>query len=368
MRKQPSPFSTAMAALYLVAVICCVLPAAVLSSPCTPGSFRVRLADCPIQELHPRDGDTLELSFIPITVEFPLLYASDDVNKTAVWQHEDGAEVLDVQAKLVQGGVVRFQTKTFKSPGIEAAIPCPTIYWPKGGNVKVHIKNDLDRPAIDNSYRLNIHTHGLHIGPEEDNSAVVIRPTESHLYDYHLPHNHGGGTHWYHPHINTLSELQVGGGTAGMMVVEDADDGTEVPKFVLAMPEQVLVIQFVWPQRIMSISRGEAVGIVSPHRRTYVRDDLYTLEATDDAGNNVTVPETAFYYLVNGFVQPTVSFVKNQWTRLRLLHTSNGHDVHLHIEGADCKMYVLAKGELVVCLYVCLIFIFYFYVFMCACM
>jgi hypothetical protein len=33
--------------------------------------------------------------------------------------------------------------------------------------------------------------------------------------------------------------MQVAGGCVGMMVVEDADDGSEVPNFVLAMPEQV---------------------------------------------------------------------------------------------------------------------------------
>jgi hypothetical protein len=121
--------------VYCFSVICASMPTATSASPCTPGKFRVRLSDCPIQALRPRDGDLLNLEFVPIVIEFPLLYTDGD--DTPVWQHDTAAQDLSIQANLVQKGVVSFQGKTFKTPDAEASIPSPTIYWPKGSNVKV---------------------------------------------------------------------------------------------------------------------------------------------------------------------------------------------------------------------------------------
>jgi hypothetical protein len=117
-------------------------------------------------------------------------------------------------------------------------------------------------------------------------------------------------------------------------------------KLVIIQLKQLLVIQFIWPQRIMKVAGGGAKTIgPPPHRRAYVNDDLHILTATNDANEDITVPDYAFYFLVNGFVQPTITFVRDQWTRLRIMHASNGHDVKLHVDGADCKFYLLGKGK-----------------------
>lgn len=70
-------------------------------------------------------------------------------------------------------------------------------------------------------YRTNIHTHGLHISPYEDDVTVELFPGESKLYQFTVPHNHAGGLHWYHPHIEGISELTVGGGTLGTLEIVD---------------------------------------------------------------------------------------------------------------------------------------------------
>jgi FtsP/CotA-like multicopper oxidase with cupredoxin domain len=284
------------------------------------------------------NDDRLTLQWTEVDLNLPILV--DSLTGNRVWQHELNAGDLAIQSRITTTSSIRLKTKTMKLEGAKASIPAPVIYLSRGDNVKIELQNTLRANAVDPSYRINMHTHGLHVAPEEDDSTVSIRPGASHLYDYHLPPNHGGGTHWYHPHINTLGELHVGGGAAGMLIVKDRDDGTEIPPVLMNMPEKLLVIQFIRPQRIITLASGGGRACCSQlDRRTYIKDQLYSMEV--DGG--ITVPDLAFYYLVNGFVQPMLTLVRDKWTRLRIMHTSNGHDVELQVEGATCIVMLVAK-------------------------
>ena len=69
----------------------------------------------------------------------------------------------------------------------------------------------------------NIHTHGLHISGS-GNSDDVTRHTkagECSFYQYSIPSDHMGGTHWYHPHVHYHTLDQVSGGAFGFIIVED---------------------------------------------------------------------------------------------------------------------------------------------------
>src|SRR5580658_2154453 len=46
----------------------------------------------------------------------------------------------------------------------------------------------------------NLHTHGLHVSPLEDNVFLQIGPHEQYTYEYHIRPDHVAGTFWYHPH------------------------------------------------------------------------------------------------------------------------------------------------------------------------
>ena len=91
----------------------------------------------------------------------------------------------------------------------------------------VNLKNSLGDPSVldEHSHRVNIHTHGLHISPYEDDISIDLAPGESHLYEYTVPKNHAGGLHWYHPHIEGLQELNVAAGTSGALEIEDDFSG-----------------------------------------------------------------------------------------------------------------------------------------------
>lgn len=68
----------------------------------------------------------------------------------------------------------------------------------------------------------NLHFHGSHLSPEQDDIWEEIDPSDSSLYHYDLV-NHQSGTHWYHPHVHGSTSLQVASGVAGAMIVEDID-------------------------------------------------------------------------------------------------------------------------------------------------
>ena len=82
-----------------------------------------------------------------------------------------------------------------------------------------------------------VHTHGLHVSPARGSDDVFrpIAPGRSRTYVYDLPANHGGGTFWVHPHWHSTESLQVGGGAAFPLVVEDPP-GT-LPRYIARMPE-----------------------------------------------------------------------------------------------------------------------------------
>ena len=82
----------------------------------------------------------------------------------------------------------------------------------------------------------NLHTHGLHISSNSpgDNVFHVVEPGTEFTYQYDLPDDHAGGTFWYHAHHHGSTALQVGGGMAGVMIVEDEEG--DVPSQVKCRP------------------------------------------------------------------------------------------------------------------------------------
>jgi FtsP/CotA-like multicopper oxidase with cupredoxin domain len=83
----------------------------------------------------------------------------------------------------------------------------------------------------------NLHTHGLHVSPYEDDVLREVPPTISSRYHYELD-RHPPGTHWYHPHVHGSTGMQVSSGMAGALIVEAAHH--EFPEFP-SLPERVMV-------------------------------------------------------------------------------------------------------------------------------
>lgn len=66
----------------------------------------------------------------------------------------------------------------------------------------------------------NLHAHGFHVDPAQDDVLRTVNPSYSSYYTYDLD-KHTPGTMWYHPHIHGSTALQVGSGMSGAIIIED---------------------------------------------------------------------------------------------------------------------------------------------------
>jgi FtsP/CotA-like multicopper oxidase with cupredoxin domain len=69
----------------------------------------------------------------------------------------------------------------------------------------------------------NLHTHGLHVSPNEpaDSMMVQLSPGEIYDYTYDLGKEEPGHLNFYHPHVHGVVAEQYWGGLVGPLVVED---------------------------------------------------------------------------------------------------------------------------------------------------
>jgi FtsP/CotA-like multicopper oxidase with cupredoxin domain len=128
------------------------------------------------------------------------------------------------------------------------------------------------------------------------------------------------GTFWYHPHHHGSTALQVGGGAAGVLIVEDEDG--KVPAALLAMPELVLLTQH------LPIN-------TNPNLLSIAQDSADTLTTVDFKTDNADV------VLVNGQHLPKLSVTAGKYTRLRVVHSSTASALSLTLDG--CELQLLAK-------------------------
>lgn len=189
----------------------------------------------------------------------------------------------------VQYAMTRINGKIFRTRTYGGHIPGPTIVTRPGELLDVEIVNRLPRnpkapcptgpmmvPAIHDEmqdadphpkhYRLaagpidcmnnphgfnttNLHTHGIQTVPHlfeplgTSNPAaklIGIEPGKSFRYPLPVPNDHPSGLHWYHPHHHGSTDVQVGNGMAGLIVVRGPID--DVPE-IKAARELFLVIQ-----------------------------------------------------------------------------------------------------------------------------
>jgi len=94
---------------------------------------------------------------------------------------------------------------------------------------------------MDNTGDTNIHTHGWDVSPSVDNvfkSTTASRSAagpRSCIYLFAVPPSQSAGTYWYHAHMHGVSNLQVGGGLAGSLIV--------LPRVGPPPPSRVLIVK-----------------------------------------------------------------------------------------------------------------------------
>src|SRR5260370_16389079 len=137
-------------------------------------------------------------------------------------------------------------------------------YRPKGETVPIY-------PAQMTSSPLNLHIHGVHIGPRgnADNVLLHIPAGMSNTYTYNIPKSMPQGAYWYHSHLHGLTAAQTYSGLVGLLSIgRTAGNLPLVTQNSIPVRNMVLQYNFVfdranglaqlnnpnWPQFVSSIT------------------------------------------------------------------------------------------------------------------
>jgi FtsP/CotA-like multicopper oxidase with cupredoxin domain len=248
-------------------------------------------------------------------------------------------------------------------PGTDAPLVAPTITITGNGQpvqpVSVALTNNLPaelNPAKPGPvteahvhdapfgfHTTNLHVHGLHVDPLEDNVYIELQPAAnrsatdpactptranpvwvcngSYTYSYNFGRtpNNGrtripAGTYWYHPHKHGSVGVQVASGMAGAFIVQGDLDA--IPG-VAGLPEKIMVVQL-----IPTATYGSApVGVVNPQF-------YYNLPNAPkpDKGPNQLIS-------INGQINPTIDMQYGEIQRWRFINATADQFFSLKVTG-----------------------------------
>eukprot|EP00924_Labyrinthula_sp_SR-Ha-C_P014861 augustus_masked-scaffold_9-processed-gene-0.44-mRNA-1 protein AED:1.00 eAED:1.00 QI:0/-1/0/0/-1/1/1/0/349 len=272
--------------------------------------------------------------------------------------------VNQTSQRVIPGEFLNLTLKTYQFEDFEATNPSPVWLMEKGSTVYVNLTNnihidyqeDTDEYQVNESewdehhWAINIHTHGMHISSEfmQDDPSREIKVGESGMYKFEIGGNHQGGYHWYHPHIEAVSEMTVGSGTSGPLVIETDLSGTEIPEEVADLVEIVLLISKIYPAKLIDLSDGfvnqfDFVNGVYP--RENITDSTFKAEYNEDLENDLQILESnTNYTLVNGFLKPKIIMDANEWYRFSFLYVG-GSDEEADL--ADVKFRIGKNNQMV---------------------
>nr|CAB3262461.1 uncharacterized protein LOC100179801 [Phallusia mammillata] len=172
----------------------------------------------------------------------------------------------------------------------------------------------------------NMHTHGLHISPKEEDVVVEARPGGDLSYEYNIEENHPSGTFWFHPHVHGSTLFQLHSGMAGMIIVEDeeTDPGLSQQLKSVSCPFNCEHdIQLIFQPTLLYSNVKNAYKFAS------MQDDIedgidnlanYIVASTgktfkdwiSDDANGIS------YFTTNGQLKPTLNIMTGQLKRFRL--------------------------------------------------
>lgn len=117
----------------------------------------------------------------------------------------------------------------------------------KADDITGHSAHEISIP--NNGDMTNLHVHGLHVDPKQDNVTLIVLPEDgdpSNLtpdiqrlvptinrwwtrpYRYKIPEDHVPGTFWYHAHKHGATATQVENGMAGTLLMRPSDEADAI--------------------------------------------------------------------------------------------------------------------------------------------
>ncbi len=209
----------------------------------------------------------------------------------------------------------------------------------------------------------NIHLHGLHVSPlgNSDNVFRQCSPQQSLTYQYKIPMDHPSGLFWYHPHFHGSSSLQLASGMAGAIIVEDDENGSNMPK----MEEKVLIIHEVSHSNPTRFHTENIVCYFCMDNFMWPSGDRLPLQKVLDKKNfprysncggknwpgtkldfaQLTQPLDCTYILFNGIYQPEIYLEAGVFQRFRLVQSSHQSAIRFGFNDLlnhDCDIKILA--------------------------
>lgn len=265
--------------------------------------------------------------------------------------HVNTGEYLDVQ---IRNRLPKNPKTKCPPPGTELLIPDirteeEAMQKPKR-YVRVRATNPID--CMNNPHDLNttnLHVHGIQTVPHLFNPLgtelasshmIAVEPGKSFSYHLPVPANHPSGLHWYHPHHHGSTDVQVGGGMAGLIVVHGPID--QVPE-IAAAREVRLVIQSLnvnkGPQRPVVLQQEYVPYVTEPNGGYFVDTQytMYTVAVQTDASNSFA-PVSFLNRLESSFTPypaPSLNVSPGEVIRLRLLNGTNADTLPLMFPGVE---------------------------------
>lgn len=228
--------------------------------------------------------------------------------------------------------------RNFASRTINGTLAPATIRVKPGDHLEIPITNSLPadndptsltwqgpvNPPNENTPHewntINMHTHGLHISPAQDNVLLQILPGSSYLYAYDLPTDHPAGTFWYHPHKHGGTAMHLFSGMAGALIIDGGLD--EVPEIAAAA------------DLVFNINELVLGGFGA-------EPNLSEYSCPNNTGPNSYQTQDSIY-VVNGEFQPRMKVRPGQLVRLRILNASARGATPLTISGATNNWNIIA--------------------------
>lgn len=284
------------------------------------------------------------------------------INPPALLADMNGNYALN--AAMVDGSVggTKVYVRAFVdgNPQAQANGPlvAPTISIPNNGQqqkVSVKLTNILPaetapqnagpvtQPALNEAPHgfntINLHTHGLHVDPLEDNVFIELQPQAnaesvncgeptranpvvvcngSFTYNYNFGQTPKGttisipaGTYWYHPHKHGSVGVQVASGMSGAFVVRgDLDDLAGVK----GLTENTMVLQYI------------------PFTPDPTQQSRSIVDPLNFYGINPNAPLANQLKSINGQINPTIAMQYGQIQRWRFINATSDQFFYLEIK------------------------------------
>jgi len=221
--------------------------------------------------------------------------------------------------------LVPFGDKTRWAMTYNNKVVGPTLVVHPGDKLTVKLVNHL-------SQETSLHTHGLHVSPDQDNPFIMVAPGESHTYTYDIPKDQAAGTFWYHPHAHGRAAEQVASGLSGAILVEGPDDETLAKTStnrVLVINDPTIADSNPWPGSSNNSGMGGMHHNMSGMNQSNV--DMMTS----------MMGRTGQYLLTNGEMGVNLTESQGKLERIHLVNATASSRLQFSYSGA--KMFMLAS-------------------------